>query len=129
MAILGGTCFLMVILVLITFPRTDFDQRLIIAVENEQPTSILITQIEEEADKDRLKLKKNFESRIINQKYWFQPCNASTFEFASKVYYGGIKLIDEQEQLRKDFVRKKISKEEFIRRSKRFKKSLIFERL
>lgn len=121
MAILGGICLFLIMLVLFIYPQTDFDQQLIISVDNEVPSSILIPQIEEEGAKERSKTRNKFLSRLMDQKFWFQidRFNESGIQFYKGVYIRHMKFINEQEELRKEFVIKKITEEEFKLETKR----------
>ncbi len=121
MGILAGITFFIIILALLSYLQTDFDQKLIIAVNNEEPTSILITQIEDEAARERSKAKNNLLSNMLDRKFWFQidSFNESDIQFSKGVYIRHMKFINEQEELRKDLVTKKINVEEFTLESKR----------
>jgi len=123
MGILAGITFFIIILALLSYLQTDFDQKLIIAVNNEEPTSILITQIEDEAAIDRSKAKNNLLSNMMDRKFWFKidSFNESDIQYSKGVYIRHMEFINEQEELRKDLVTKKINVEEFKLETKRLK--------
>ncbi len=108
-------------LVIFIYPPTDFDQHLIISVDNEVPASLLIPQIEEESAKEKSKTRNNFLSKLMDQKFWFQidRFNESSIQFSKGVYIRHMKFVSEQEELRKEFVSKKITEEEFKLETKR----------
>jgi hypothetical protein len=116
LGILGGFIFFIIIILIFILINSDFDTQLISSVEYGVSAHKLIPQIENEHQKEILKAKRHLESHVTDVKYWESPNLTSEDNFA---YYTGqyntqIKSINELENIREQYVRKKISKIEFL---------------
>jgi hypothetical protein len=122
----GGFGLFLIFILFLTWQNSDFDHRLVNAVESGKPNSELKIQIENETVKMKISAKKQLESRVLNSQYWSTQDLASVkdFNYDRNYYNDQIHQISEYEKFRKDYVDGKISKNEFLDRSPSFKESI-----
>lgn len=115
--VVSGITFFLVLLYLMFFLNADFDQQLIEQVEmgNYSETS-LFTEIEKETAYKKALAKKELDSHIMDMKYWDQTNTKpeNDLEYVTQTYHAHIETILKCEEVRKKFVKKEISKEQFI---------------
>lgn len=101
----------------------DFDQKLINEVDSGVPANELIPQIEEEAAKEKLKSKKHLESHVMDMKRWdkFNISPEDDLKYEITFYKEQITIISQYEETRKKFVKKEISKQEFLKQIRDYK--------
>jgi hypothetical protein len=121
--IAGGVIFFLILLFFFVYINSDFDQELINDMDYGTPPSSLITQIEAKSYEEKLTAKKELESHVTSTSYWSKPGLASTddFNYDKRNYDISITAINKLQELRKEFVEKKISKDEFIMRAPQYK--------
>lgn len=111
--------FFLIILLILNF-NSDFDQKLINDFESGVPVNELIARIENETEKERLEAKKCLESHLWDMKYWRQSNlpPEEELKYEIEIYNGQMRSISECDKLRKQFVKREISKEDFLSKIK-----------
>jgi hypothetical protein len=119
---IGGLCIFLVILWALFFYNSDFDQELIDSSEAGVPCDKLIIRIEQESDNQELMAKKHLEGHITDIKYWYSTNNPENdLHDEIDFYEQQEKAINNCTELRKKYVRKEITKEEFLAQIKDYK--------
>ncbi|WJI08653.1 hypothetical protein FGU46_00375 [Methanobacterium sp. CWC-01] len=118
----GGLCIFIIILWAIFFYNSDFDQELIQSSESGVACEKLIKQIDKESDNQKSLAENHLEGHFTDIKYWNNP-NDPEKELTLEIdfYQQQIKAINNCTELRKKYVRKEISKEEFLAQIKQYK--------
>jgi hypothetical protein len=126
LGIIGGIGLFLVILFIINYPNTDFDQKLVNEVEKGTSNTILIPQIEKQEELEKSKIKEHLESHIMDIKYWdesnIDPQN--DLEYYIQIYEQELDIISECKQIRTQFVEKKIDKEQFLLKIENLKEKI-----
>jgi len=118
----GGLCIFIIILWAIFFYNSDFDQELIDSSEAGVPCDKLISKIEQESKNQELEAKSHLEGHFADIRYW-NASNDPEKDLTTDIdfYEQQIKAIKNCEELRKKYIRKEISKEEFLAQIKDYK--------
>jgi len=115
LAITGSLLVFGIILAIIFYNHSDFDQRLIVQVDNCVPSEKLIPQIDKETEKLIKNAQRRFQSNVVNKN--FGNGNRATkngSEYYLERYENEMKMISEYDAARKKFARREITKEQFI---------------
>lgn len=114
--IIGGFLVFLIILYVIIYLNSDFDQQLIQEVDRGVPAEKLFPQIEKETANLRLRAKNRFESYVMDRKDWGSGNLASESDYNSYKlsYEKALEYISEYDKVRKQFVKREISKEQFL---------------
>ena len=99
-----------IILIIIFYFNSDFDQQLIYQVDSGVPADKLIPQIDKETEELQMNALKSYESNVINNNL---GGNASNYDYYTQVYQNENKTISEYENTQKEFANREISKEQF----------------
>ncbi len=120
--VIGGLCIFIIILWAIFFYNSDFDQELIQSSESGVPCEKLINQIDKESLNQKLTAENHLQSHFADIKYWNNP-NDPEKELTPEIdyYQQQIKAINNCTELRKKYVRKEISKKEFLAQIQQYK--------
>lgn len=124
LGIIGGLAvFIVLVSFIIISNYSDFDVQLIEQVDDGVPANELMLQIEKETENLKYKVRKRFESNVMDKKYWGNGNLASTndYQYYSQNYQNEIKMINEYDNVRKKFAKKEISKDEFIYQIENFR--------
>ena len=119
LAITSSTFIFLIILAFIFYSHSDFDQQLIEQVDNGVPAKKLVPQIDQETEKLISKAKSHYGSEVSNN---FINKNYEKGNITSRNYYlsyleeyeNEMKMISKYDAARKNFARRKITKEQFI---------------
>ncbi len=105
------------------YPSADFDQELMDEMDSGVPISELINQINSESENQKLKAKKELESHVMDPKYWQQHDISPEEDLSYEIQYYKLQIseIDKYKAIRIKYVKKEISKEEFIKETKIYK--------
>lgn len=123
LGIVGSLSVFIVICSFILLSQPDFDEQLIVQVNRGIPAEELIPQIDKEAYDMRKDAKKQLDSRIMDRKYWGNgdlddPHNLRSYV---NIYEGDLEAINEYRKTRISFVKREITKEEFLNRARLYK--------
>lgn len=124
LGIIGGLAvFIVLVSFIIISNYSDFDVQLIEQVDDGVPANELMLQIDKETENLKYKVRKRFESNVLDKKYWGNGNLASTndYQYYSQNYQNEIKMINEYDNVRKKFAKKEISKDEFIYQIENFR--------
>lgn len=124
LGIIGGLAvFIVLVSFIIISNYSDFDVQLIKQVDDGVPANELMLQIDKETENLKYKVRKRFESNVMDKKYWGNGNLASTndYQYYSQNYQNEIKMINEYDNVRKKFAKKEISKDEFIYQIENFR--------
>lgn len=124
LGIIGGLAvFIVLVSFIIISNYSDFDVQLIKQVNDGVPANELMLQIDKETENLKYKVRKRFESNVMDKKYWGNGNLASTndYQYYSQNYQNEIKMINEYDNVRKKFAKKEISKDEFIYQIENFR--------
>lgn len=124
LGIIGGLAvFIVLVSFIIISNYSDFDVQLIEQVDDGVPANELMLQIDKETENLKYKVRKRFESNVMDKKYWGNGNLASTndYQYYSQNYQNEIKMINEYDNVRKKFAKKEISKDEFIYQIENFR--------
>jgi len=113
---IGGLVVFLIILSVIIYFNSDFDQQLIQDVESGIPAGKLIPKIDNETAKLKVDAKRRLESHVMDMKFWGNGDLASEndYKYYTFVYENEMDMISEYDKVRKRFVKKEISKEKFL---------------
>ena len=100
-----------IILIIIFYFNSDFDQQLIYQVDSGVPADKLIPQIDSEADELQMNALKSYESNVVNNNL---GGNASNYDYYTQVYQNELKEISEYENYQKEFANREINKGQFL---------------
>ena len=100
-----------IILIIIFYFNSDFDQQLIYQVDSGVPADKLIPQIDAEAEHLQMNAQKNYESNLINNNL---GGNASNYDYYTQIHQNELKIISEYENDQKEFAERQITKEQFL---------------
>jgi hypothetical protein len=123
LAIIGGLTVFFIVLGLILHTPSDFDQYLIEQVEKGVSADKLIPQIDQETVKLKKKLEGDFASKVANKDVKKTNMSRNDYEHYTETYENGLKMISEYDAACKKYVRREITKEQFlleIKNSKEF---------
>jgi len=120
--IVGGLSIFVIILWAIIFYNSDFDQELIQSSEAGVPCEKLINQIDKESLNQKSIAENHLEGHFEDIKYW-NDTNDPEEELKDELFFyqQQIKAINNCTELRKKYVRKEISKEEFLAQIQQYK--------
>ena len=120
LGIVGGTTFFILILIVILYSQSDFDQQLINQVDRGVPNDKLIPQIDAETAKLKTNALRRYESNILNKNAGQNGNLASKSDYESyiEMYQNELKMISDYDEARKKFAKREITKELFLREIK-----------
>ncbi len=126
MGIIGGISLFLIILFIINYVNSDFDQKLINEVEMNTSSQDLIPLIKKETSIEESHAKKHLESHIMDMKYWSKTDidPQDDLEYYTQIYEQQKEAISEYEKIRIQYVKKEISKEQFLLKIKELKPKL-----
>ncbi len=115
-------CIILLFLVIIlyaSYQNIDFDQKLIKEVNENVPASILLLQIDKEKLSEEEEVKGHLNTHFMDMQCWNHiECIENEMQYDIVIYKTKIQTISDRTELRKNFVKRKISEKEFISRSK-----------
>lgn len=113
--VFGGLIFFLVILFLMLYPNSDFDNKLVTMVDSGVSADKLIPMIEKKSINENLKAKKHLEGHIMDKKHWYgyNISPESDLNYEITLYKEQIEAISKLKELRKKYAKREISKEEF----------------
>lgn len=116
MVISVGVLFF-ILLFLILNTNVDFDHELVNQLDEGVSQAVLMDEIENETRKEELIEKNHLKCHIMDMKYWgdYNCSPENDLKYDIMVYKTSMCRIKEKEELRKKFVRKEISKEQFLK--------------
>ncbi len=117
--IIGSICGLaifIVIVLLIFYSHSDFNQQLVSSVDSGTPADQLLPLIYQEHFKECLNAKSYLESHTMDMNLWGNGDLASDsyYEYYTNNYEEAIDYYDKLEDVRIKFAERQISKEEFL---------------
>lgn len=124
--IIGGFLIFLIILSWMVYVDSDFDNHLINEVESGVPEEKLMHQIEKESINNKINIKNHINSHIMNVNMWGNGEIAlkNDYEYYELLYENQLNAILELNNIRKQFVKREISKDEFLYKIKYFKEEL-----
>jgi len=124
--IIGGICVFVVILLIIFQQNSDFDQHLIESINAGTPTNQLLTQIDNEREKEIIAANNRLNAKLNDMSNWnktdIDPVHDSELDI--DFYNQQLEAINNYYELRKQFVLKEITAQEFVSQSKDYKMML-----
>jgi hypothetical protein len=111
LGVAGGLTVFIIVLIIIMYVNSDFDQHLINQVDSGVPADKLIPQIDAEAEHLQMNAQKNYESNLINNNL---GGNASNYDYYTQIHQNELKIISEYENDQKEFAERQITKEQFL---------------
>lgn len=96
--------------------NVDFDHELVNKLEYGTPEELLLLEIEKQTEKEQLVAKKHLKCHIMDIKNW-DKCDSdfqNDLKYDILVYKTDISRIKQKEEIRKRFVRRQITKEQFL---------------
>jgi hypothetical protein len=120
LGIIGGVTVFILSLTVIIYMNSDLDQRLIEEVSSGVSTSVMYNQIDNDAQNQKSIAKGDLDSHVMDPTDWENNALASDndYEYYIQIYNSEIGFISKYNQVRKEYVTGKISKEEFLEQSK-----------
>lgn len=112
-----------IILFLILNINLDFDHKLVNQLEEGTSKEFLLLEIENQTKKEQLAVKKHLKCHIMDINNW-DKCNCdfqNDLKYDILVYKTDMSRIKQKEMIRKKFVKKQITKEQFLDYILRFK--------
>lgn len=111
-----GVSVFVIICSFILLNPSDFDHQLILQVDHGVSAEVLIPQIDEKAFYMRKNAKHHLDSVIMDRRYWGNGDLANPEDLRAYVdqYRSYLNSIDEYRDIRIKFVKREISKEEFL---------------
>ena len=112
----SGLAIFIVIVLLIIYSHSDFNQQLVSSVESGTPIDQLVPQIYQEHYKECLNAKSRLESQTMDMSLWGNGELApdSYYAYYTKNYEEEVDYYNKLEDLRIKFAKRQISKEEFL---------------
>jgi hypothetical protein len=113
---ISGLAIFIVLILIIFFNHSDFNQNLISSVAYGTPADQLIPQIEQQHSIECTQAKNNLAARMMSMDQWGNgDLTADSYsDFYTQNYKQEIKYYNDLELLRIKFVKRQISKEEFL---------------
>lgn len=126
LGIIGGISLFLIILFIINYGTSDFDQKLINEVEMNTSSQDLIPLIKKETFIEKTNAKRHLESHVMDMKYWSKTNidPQDDLEYYTQIYEQQIAAISEYEKIRIQYVKKEINKEQFLLKIKELKPKL-----
>lgn len=115
LGIAGGVTVFVLVLIVILYTNSDFDQQLINEVDSGVPADKLIPQIDQETEKLKLDAQRRLESHVINTN---SNMKSNDYESYEQTYQNEMKMISEYDDARKKFAERQITKEQFLQEIK-----------
>jgi hypothetical protein len=111
----GGLIIFLVLLFVVFFSSSDFDQSLVDKVGS-LPTDQLMLEIDNETLKEESIAKKRLDSHVMDSNDWGKGdlVTENDYEYYIEIYHKEMGFISEYDSVRKDYVDGKISKEQFL---------------
>ena len=122
--IIGGIIIFAVLLAIVWYKNSDFDQQLIEDVNGGMTAEELTPMIVNETLKEDLIAKKRLDSHVMDSKDWENGNLASNYNYNTEIYHKEMGFIIDYDKVRKEFVNKQISKEQFLDESDKIKEKL-----
>lgn len=122
LAIIGSILVFLIILAVIIYSHSDFDQQLIEQVNNGVPADKLIPQIDIETERLKYNTLRSYQSNLANKDFGKgKILSKRDYELYTEKYESEMKMISEFDAARKKFVRREITKEQFLLEIKNIK--------
>lgn len=111
---------------IIFYISSDFDVKLIEQVDSGVPAEKIISEIEEESSKQELTVKNHLQAHMMDMKYWNRVNSdpKNDLEYHITIYQKQMEIITEYKELRIQFVKGQITKNEFLEKMKPLKTKL-----
>jgi hypothetical protein len=101
------------------YQNINFDQKLIKEVKENVPSSILLSQIDKEKLSEETEVKGHLNTHFMDMQCWNHiECIENEMQYDIVIYKTEMQTISDRTELRKNYVKKKISEKEFISKSK-----------
>ena len=116
LGVIGGAAVFIIILTVIMYSHSSFDQKLIDQVEDGVPAEELILQIDAETNKLKKIAKARLESVVMDRRFWGDGELATPAEYESYIvgYEFEMKIINQYDLARKKYANREITKREFL---------------
>jgi hypothetical protein len=126
LGIIGGVAVFMISLTLIIYINSDFDQKLINEVGSGVPTNVMYNQIDKDTQNQQIIAKGDLDSHVMNPNDWENKTLATNddYDYYIRIYDIEMGYLTNYNHIRKEYVTGKISKEEFLEKSKQIQDDL-----
>jgi hypothetical protein len=126
LGIIGGVTVFILSISIIIYMNSDLDQRLIEEVGSGVPTTVMYNQIDNDTKNQKSIAKGDLDSHVMDPTDWEKNgvVTDNDYEYYIQIYSSEIGFISKYNQVRKEYVAGKISKEEFLEESKIIKDDL-----
>jgi hypothetical protein len=122
LAIAGSILVFVIILAVVFYSHSDFDQQLIEQVDSGVPAGKLIPQINQETKKLTINAQKRYQSNVVNKMNENDEHgnleSKNDYKYYQDLYENEMKMISDYDAARKKFVRREITKEQFLQEIK-----------
>jgi lipopolysaccharide export LptBFGC system permease protein LptF len=120
LGIIGGVAVFIISLTLIMYINSDLDKKLIEEMGSGVPTNVVYNQIDNDTQNQKSIAKGDLDSHVMNPTDWEKKglVTDDNYEYYIQIYNSEIGFISKYNQIRKEYVTGKISKEEFLEESK-----------
>ncbi len=114
---IGGLIIFLILISYIIYNDSDFDEQLINEINDGEQVNTLLSQIDDETQKMQNNANRRYLSVVMDKKYWGNGdlAKPEDYQYYTKNHENDIKMIKELANIRKQFVRREITKEEFLR--------------
>jgi hypothetical protein len=111
-----GFIIFSILLMVLWNSTSSFDDELVQRVDSGVSAEDLMLDIEEKRENERYKAKKGLESHVMAVEMWGHGDLVSEYDlkYYTDIYNGETQIIDDHAEVRKEFVRGEISKEDFL---------------
>jgi hypothetical protein len=126
LGIIGGVAVFMISLTLIIYINSDFYQKLINEVGSGVPTNVMYNQIDKDTQNQQIIAKGDLDSHVMNPNDWENKTLATNddYDYYIRIYDIEMGYLTNYNHIRKEYVTGKISKEEFLEKSKQIQDDL-----
>jgi hypothetical protein len=100
-----------IVLIIIFYVNSDFDQQLIYQVNKGVPADKLIPQIDKETEKLQINARRSYESNLINNN---MGGNSNNYDYYTQMYENEMRIISEYNNTQEKFAERLITKEQFL---------------
>ena len=123
--IVGVVVFILALTVIINM-NSDLDQVLIEEVNSGVPTNVMYNQIDKNTQTQKSIAKGDLDAHFMDPTDWEKNgiVTDNDYEYYIQIYNSEVGFISKYNQIRKEYVEGKISKEEFLDESKQIKDDL-----
>lgn len=115
LSIVGSALVFVIILGLIFYSHSDFDQWLIEQVEKGKPAEKLIPEIDEETEKLKKDANKRYQDNVVHKN--FEKGNIASkndYQVYLNTYENELKMISKVDEARKKFAKREINQDQFL---------------